>query len=170
MLSGVHYAFLFWGGNSLTNRRSYFPLNWASYQIWTKATGEVCYGVNLGYIYCYVVFFCSVSAHYPGVVEYCWTFVQKRNSDNTLTLSGCQWPFLRSELVRFAIFILFLSRASNSLKNRKTCFPLNRARYRIRTKPTGEISATALIPGYICRYAVSLPSRRNYYNTIWSIS
>ena len=47
--------FLYWGRYSLTKWRSRFPLNWARYQIWTKAAGEIYFtALIFGYMSLYV--------------------------------------------------------------------------------------------------------------------
>ena len=72
------YAFLFSASNFLTNRRSCFPLNWARYQIWTKATGEISVmALIFGYISRYAVLL-PRCGNYPGFVEGSWTFSREK--------------------------------------------------------------------------------------------
>ena len=147
------YAFLFWGRNSLTNRRSCFPLNWARYQIWTKATGGIsAMALIFGYIYRY--------AALRVLVQFPWCRRRLLKFPRGKKLRGYYNAFRGSVTISFSECVdvrrdlyAFLFWASNYLANRRSWFLLNWARYQIRTKATGEISVTALIFGYISRYA-----------------
>ena len=100
------YAFLFWGSNSLTNRRSCSALNWARYQIWTKATGEISVmALIFGYISRYAVL--PRCGNYPGFVEGSWTFSREKEFQEYSNVYRIQLPSLLSALMCIAIFMPF---------------------------------------------------------------
>ena len=151
------YAFRFWVRNFLTNRRSFFPLNWARYQIWIKAIGEISVvALIFGYITRYAVL--PRFGSYAGFVEGSWTFSREKEFQEYTHVYRVQLPSLFLGASRFYAFLFWVR---NSLANRRSCLTVNWARYQIWTKATGEISVTALIFDYIFRYAV-LPRCGNY--------
>ena len=161
MCFAIFYAFLFWGSNSLTHRRSCsFPLNWARYQIWTKATGEISVtALIFGFISRYAVL--PRRGNYPGFVEGFWMFLREKGLQE---YSNAFWDsvtiFFKCVDVR-RDFYAFPFWGSNSLTNRRSCSALNWARYQIWTKATGEISVAPLIFGYISLCGAS---------TLWQLS